>query len=181
MYTWLALFRGINVGGNNILPMKSLTQIMTTAGYTNVQTYIQSGNVVFNYPGAQVTELRGLLSELIQLHFGFQPEVMVFSASDFNQLLALNPYKDLYSEAKQVHLFFFSETPTSPDLAALQQVKSASEEFCVTPSGLFLFAPDGIGRSKLVAKVDKCLGVSTTARNLNTLIKLSELLQLRLA
>jgi len=181
MQTWVALFRGINVGGNNIIPMKILTQIMTDAGYEAVQSYIQSGNVVFKHRETRSNVLASELSLLIQQHFAFQPKVMLLSATEFNQILAQNPFKHTYSEAKQVHFFFVDEIATCADLAQLQQLKSPSEAYELQAKGLYLFAPEGIGRSKLVAKVDKCLGVSTTARNLNTLLKLKDILKLKIA
>tara|TARA_R110002167_G_scaffold15784_6_gene62704 strand:- start:122 stop:667 length:546 start_codon:yes stop_codon:yes gene_type:complete len=179
MQTWVALLRGINVGGNNIIPMKILTQIMTDAGYEGVQSYIQSGNVVFQHTEVSSNVLASELSLLIQRHFDFQPKVMLLTATEFNQILAQNPYKQAYSEPKQVHFFFVDEIPASPDLTKLKQLKSPSETYELQPQGLYLFAPEGIGRSKLVAKVDKCLGVNTTARNLNTLLKLKDILKLK--
>lgn len=178
MQTWLALFRGINVGGKHIVPMKVLANLMTEAGCQEVQTYIQSGNVIFKHSVLTSAELAVLLAELVFQHFAFKPKVMIFSATQFSQILATNPYMQVYTEAKQVHVFFFEHAPLAPDLVTLQQLKAPSEDFELQQNGLYLFAPEGIGRSKLVDKIDKCLGVSTTARNLNTLMKLNHRLNL---
>ncbi|MGO4893953.1 DUF1697 domain-containing protein [Flavobacterium sp. W21_SRS_FM6] len=176
MQTWVALLRGINVGGNNLVAMKTLCHIMTEAGYQDVKTYIQSGNVIFKHIATEGDKLAADLSALIQQHCGFYAKVMVFLAKDFSQIVASNPYSSLMTEAKQVHFFFVDEALTSADLSKLAPLKSPTEAYELTSHGLYLFAPQGIGRSKLVAKIDKCLGIDTTARNLNTLHKLAAML-----
>lgn len=177
MTQWLALVRGINVGGNNIVSMKVLAQCMADAGCVNVKTYIQSGNLVFQHSEVEPTSIVKLLSELINQNFGFLPKVMVVSAAEFRQILIANPYKQIFNEPKEVHFFFCKHPPISADLVALQQLTAPTEVFELFNSGLYLFAPQGIGRSKLVANMDKLLGQSTTARNLNTLLKLDKLLK----
>lgn len=176
MQTWVALLRGINVGGNNLLAMKTLSQIMTEAGYQDVKTYIQSGNVIFKHSASVSERLAVNLSELIQQHCGLRVKVMVFLAADFRQIVAANPYSTLMTEAKQVHFFFVDEELLNVDLAKLAQLKLPSEAYELHTHGLYLLAPQGIGRSKLVVKIATCLGVSSTARNLNTLHKLNAML-----
>jgi uncharacterized protein (DUF1697 family) len=156
MHTWVALLRGINVGGKHIVPMKQLAQLMLQIACVDPKTYIQSGNVVLQ-------------------HFTFQPKVMIFPASDFSLFLSTNPFKAVYSEAKHVHLFFFEQAPLNPNLTGLAQLKAPSEQFELQLKAFYLYAPEGVGRSKLAEKVEKYLGVSTTARNLNTVLKLNEL------
>ena len=176
MQTWVALFRGINVGGNNILPMKALLDLMTQVGCEEAQSYIQSGNVLFKYKDVNKAELATLLSTLVEQHFGFKPKVLLLRADEFCQLLANNPFKQAYDQPKNLHLFFLDEPANSADIEKLNALKSATEQFDLQQDGFYLYAPDGIGRSKLAEKVEKCLGVATTARNLNTLVKISELL-----
>jgi uncharacterized protein (DUF1697 family) len=175
MHTWVALLRGINVGGKHIVPMKQLAQLMLQIACVDPKTYIQSGNVVFKHAEANPKEISRLLSELILQHFTFQPKVMIFPASDFSLFLSTNPFKAVYSEAKHVHLFFFEQAPLNPNLTGLAQLKAPSEQFELQLKAFYLYAPEGVGRSKLAEKVEKYLGVSTTARNLNTVLKLNEL------
>ena len=176
MSAWVALFRGINVGGKHIVPMKKLTELMVQAGCSEVKSYIQSGNVVFKHETLEKPALSGMLSQLVAKHFGFYPKVMVLSAAEFSAVASQNPYLHLCEQGKHLHVFFLESAATSADLAALTTLKYAGEQFHLTPQAFYLYAPDGIGRSKLVTKIDKCLGVASTARNLNTLDKIAELI-----
>ena len=176
MQTWVALFRGINVGGNNIITMKTLVELMNKAGCKETQSYIQSGNILFKHSSANKTQLSILLSSLVEQHFAVKPKVLLLRADEFCQLLANNPFKQAADQPKNLHLFFLEEPALAADIQKLNELKSATEQFELQTDGFYLYAPDGIGRSKLAAKVEKCLGVATTARNLNTLVKISQML-----
>jgi uncharacterized protein (DUF1697 family) len=169
MNTFIALFRGINVGGNNIIPMKELASLLTERGYENVQTYIQSGNVVFDRRDTTGAEIGALIEE----RFGFRPEVLILTSWELEQAIENNPYSPV--EGKHCHFYFCSSTPDSINTAKLKELKSTSEEYFMNGNVFYLHAPDGIGRSKLAANVERCLGVPATARNLNTVNKLSNM------
>ncbi|MDX2245957.1 MAG: DUF1697 domain-containing protein [Bacteroidia bacterium] len=170
MKTWIALLRGINVGGNHIIPMKELVRLMEEKGFLNVKTYIQSGNVVFQSPATPKDEI-GLL---IEERFGFRPDIFILSGEDFKKSVANNPYHA--TEGKTVHFFFCDKTPMI-DYAFLESLRAASEEYKLVENVFYLYAPEGIGRSKLVEKMGKTFkGVSMTARNLNTIRKLLEMI-----
>ena len=172
MDTFIALFRGINVGGNNIIPMKELASLMTNYGYTNVTTYIQSGNVVFNSKHEPDSEI----GDLVEQKFGFKPEVLILSRNDLIQAIENNPYSP--GEGKHCHFGFCKSSPKSVNVSKLRHLKTDSEQFCIKGSVFYLHAPDGIGRSKLAAKAENCLGVPVTSRNLNTVNKLSKMLEI---
>lgn len=170
MKTWIALLRGINVGGKHIVPMKELTRLMETTGFTKVKTYIQSGNVVFQSP----TKPKDEISELIEQHFGFKPYVFILSTADFKAAVLNNPFQT--DVGKTVHFFFCEEEPTI-NYALLEELKATSEEYKLIDKVFYLYAPDGIGRSKLVEKMGKAFPkVTMTARNLNTINKLLEMM-----
>ncbi len=173
MHTWVVLLRGINVGGNNILPMKELKALCDGLGFQDVQTYIQSGNCVFRSDLPDAITVSSRLEEAIEERFGFRPAVLAMSEGDLVAAIATNPYPD--GDAKCVQLFFLFEPAMAPDLPALQELKAPSEQFELTDKVFYLHAPDGVGRSKLVAKVDKFLPVEKTARNLRTALKLQEM------
>jgi uncharacterized protein (DUF1697 family) len=173
MQTHIILLRGINVGGKNLVPMKALTQVLMEAGFSQVKTYIQTGNILLQSK-QQAHETNGAqledeIATLIQTHFGFMPDIMLLSLSEFSTAAANNPYKE--KPGNTVHCYFCKQLP-SPDEARLKALASSTEEYHIQGKVLYLHAPDGIGRSKLVANVEKCLGVPTTARNLNTVNKL---------
>lgn len=170
MKKYIALLRGINVGGNGKLPMKELTAMLESLGCRDVQTYIQSGNAVFRAEGTAAL-LTTRIRDIIQKEKGFSPAILLLTDKQFAEVIAANPYPT--DEGKALHFFFLFEKPAKPDLDGLKKLKAASEDFTLTGSVFYLHAPDGIGRSKLVEKVDRCLGVETTARNWNTIAALA--------
>jgi len=175
MTQFVALFRGINVGGKHIVPMQELRDMFAALGCENVQTYIQSGNTVFS-SDASADTLSASLTKEVGKQFGFEPQVLVLTADRFNEIAAGNPYADVDSEPKTVHVTFLSANPVDPDLELLDELRSESERFELGDGAFYLHAPDGIARSKLAAKIDRCLGVDTTARNWRTVTKLVEML-----
>lgn len=167
MKKWIVLLRGINVGGHHIVPMKELRQLMEDNGFENVATYIQSGNIVCQYPTKPDTEI----GNLIEKQFGFNPSSFALSAEQLQKIAEDNPYpKDA---GKAVHFFFFHEEPKTFDQELLNSLKAEKEEYQLIGNVFYLFAPDGIGRSKLVDKIPKAFSkAEMTARNLNTVNKL---------
>ena len=168
MKTYVMLLRGINVGGKNILPMKELTAILKQLGCEQVKTYIQSGNVVFTSSENPADKAR----HAIEGKYGFRPEILVLDKKTLEKAAENNPFPA--DEGKAVHFYFAFARP-KPDAGKLANLAAGTEQFEIKDLVFYLYAPDGIGRSKLAAKVEACLGVSVTARNLNTVTKLLEL------
>lgn len=177
MNTWIALLRGINVGGNNILPMKDLRQLLEHEGFTDAKTYIQSGNCVFQSDLSSPDEIQCKISDGIENKFGFRPRIFVMDRSNLLQAIAANPYPEGAEDPKSVHFYFLAGLATEPDLEALEAIQAPTERYLLTDHVLYLHAPDGIGRSKFAAQVEQKLGVATTARNFRTVLKIAELLQ----
>lgn len=169
MNKYVALFRGINVGGNNILPMKDLKVLLQKMGFENVTTYIQSGNVVFDSEKKCDRKTAKKISQLVENKFGFLPAVLLLDEAKLKGAVANNPFDP--DEGKMLHFYFLESSP-SVDNAKLEELKAKSERYSVTDEVFYLHAPDGIGRSKLAAKVEQCMGVNVTARNWNTVNKL---------
>ena len=168
MRTYVVLIRGINVGGKNLLPMKELAVVLGKSNYQNIKTYIQSGNIVL-----QSQKTPDNIASLIQERFGFRPEVYVLEAYEFNAAVENNPYAS--PSGKDIHFYFCKDKPNI-DTLKLERYKSESEEFYVYGKVFYLYAPEGIGRSKLVANLESCLGVAATGRNLNTIYKLQQMM-----
>jgi uncharacterized protein (DUF1697 family) len=173
--TYIALFRGINVGGRNILPMKDLAAILKDIGCSKVRTYIQSGNVVFNTEENNRNTIAEKISQGVSERFQFKPKVLILKSSDLENAINNNPYDT--ENGKALHFFFLESLPKTPDLDGLNAIRSDSEEYKLHNNIFYLYAPDGIGRSKLAAKVEKNLGVALTARNWNTVSKLFEMVK----
>lgn len=172
MMKFVILLRGINVGGRNSLPMKALRTILESLGCESVKTYIQSGNVVLSAPAAPDAMA---ITDAIEREFGFAPHVLVIPGERFKSVSRANPYRNKKAEGKQVHISYLAG-PASADVEGLEARKGPSEEFTVTNDALYLFAPDGIARSKLANDAEKLLGVEATSRNWNTVRKLLEML-----
>jgi len=175
MKTYIALFRGINVGGNNMLPMKALKLLMEKHDCTDVQTYIQSGNVVFRTGTADVSRVETRLTAAVSKSHGFEPRVLVLTCDEVEKAAKANPFAEAEENPATVHLFFLAETPAKPDLKGLEQIKTKTERFALKGRVLYVHTPDGLGTSKLAARAEKCLGVAATARNWRTVTKLLEL------
>lgn len=175
MKTWIALLRGINVGGACIVPMKDLVTTLAGAGLSSVRTYIQSGNLVFQTPKGTQRALERQIAQLIEKRFGFRPPVMVLSGVELSEAISGNPFPQAIAEPKSLHLCFLSEAPSNPDLDALTKLKADKEAFALKGQVFYLHTPDGYGNSKLAAKVERALGVATTCRNWRTVNQLLEM------
>ena len=175
MRTWIALLRGINVGGKNILPMKDLRDLLTKCGFEGVSTYIQSGNCVFRSDHADSDRIGNIISDAIEGKFGFRPVTLVLSAEKLDAISAENPYADAEDALKTVHLYILSKPADEANMDALETARAGNEAFELTSNALYLHAPDGIGRSKLAANIERHLGVPATARNLRSIHKIIDL------
>jgi uncharacterized protein (DUF1697 family) len=174
MSRYVALFRGINVGGKHILPMQALREILTACDCEDVQIYIQSGNAIFSSAVA-ASGLSKSITHAIEDRFGFAPQVLLLTVDRFVAIVAANPFTDAESNPKCLHVWFLAGKPGAPNLDALDGLKVESERFSLQDDAFYLYAPDGIARSRLAAKVDRHLGVTTTARNWRTVSKIIEL------
>ena len=168
MNTWIALLRGINVGGRNSLPMKELAAILEKTGAKNVRTYVQSGNVVFQSGDKDGSKLSTKISSEIKKKRGFEPFVLVLGVDALRKAIKKNPFPEGEADPGHLHLGFLANIPQNPNMAKLNELKIASEHFKLIGSVFYLHAPEGIGRSKLAAASEKLLGVPMTDRNWKT-------------
>lgn len=173
MQKYILLLRGINVGGKNMLPMKDLVVMLEAMGAVQVNTYIQSGNVVF----ASATELKQdwchKFAKLIQEQKGFTPQLFLLQKQDIDKAIANNPFP--VEDGKKLHCYFLAQGPRHDTLQDIARIRAASEQTLLKDHLFYLYAPEGIGRSKLAAKVENILRVPSTARNWNTVLKLAQL------
>jgi uncharacterized protein (DUF1697 family) len=176
MQTYIALLRGINVGGHHKLPMKELKNLLGELGLKNVQTYIASGNVVFQTNQSNTAELASKISAAINDNHGFQPRILLLTREEMETAVQTNPYPEAEIEPKTLHLYFLTDKPENPDLPALQALQKDNERFQLIDRVFYLHAPDGIGRSKLAEKVERHLSVPATARNWRTVTKIMDML-----
>ena len=167
----VALLRGVNLGGKNLLPMSVLVEIFVNAGCANVRTYIQSGNVIFDAPKEILGELPRKIADQIAERFGFGTSVLLRTKKQLGEIIRNNP------DEKLLHVFFLSDLPQASALGKLDTHRSAPDAFTVIGREIYVHFPNGMARTKLTnAYLDSNLAVTSTARNWRTVLKLYELL-----
>src|SRR5436853_3602573 len=114
MNTYIALFRGINVGGNNTLPMKELVAILEDTGARKVKTYIQSGNAVFQSGEKNPSQLPKKLAAEIKKRHGFEPYIHILEVEALKRAIAENPFPEAEADPGSLHLGFLASRPNSP-------------------------------------------------------------------
>ncbi|MBC7819117.1 MAG: DUF1697 domain-containing protein [Planctomycetaceae bacterium] len=167
MKTYIGLFRGINVVGRHIVPMKNLRLALEEAGCVDVHTYIQSGNVVFR-SALDAAHLSTQLAAAAFRGHGFVPRVLVRTLAEFERAAAGNPFPEADDDPKSLHLFFLAKPAKKPDLKSLGALKTNTERFVLKGRVFYLHTPSGFGTSKLAKRAERLLGVDATARNWRT-------------
>jgi uncharacterized protein (DUF1697 family) len=165
--TYIALFRGINVGSGRTVPMNALRQALEEGGCGAVRTYIQSGNVVFR-SAHDASHVSKQLAEAVSSRYGFEPRVIVRTVAELEKAVAGNPFPEGDDDPKSLHLFFLATPAKTPDLKAMEALKAKTERFALKSGVLYLHTPNGFGTSKLAARVERLIGVECTARNWRT-------------
>ncbi|MGW6687194.1 DUF1697 domain-containing protein [Streptomyces sp. NPDC054961] len=176
---YAALLRGINVGGNKKVPMAELRQVLHDLGHQDVQTYLQSGNAVFGSATERAPEaLARELEAAIEAHFGFRVACLVLDAAHLRAVAEACPFPAAELEGKQLHATFCSEQPAASRFASIDGPSYLPEEYRLGDRVIYLYAPEGLGRSKLaeaLARPAVVKGLDVTTRNWNTVAKLVEL------
>lgn len=182
MTRYVALLRGINVGGKNKVAMTDLRQLAEALGHTEIATYIQSGNLVFTSGDEDAIALADALEAEIARSLGVRPAVVVLSRADLAQVIADNPFPK-ESNPKALHAVFHRQPladETIADVAAAEQkarAKGSPDEAAVVGSTLFMRTPDGLGRSELATQLARSVTKTAgTARNWATVNRLLEML-----
>jgi uncharacterized protein (DUF1697 family) len=175
---YAALLRGINVGGNKMVPMAELRDLAVRLGFTEPRTLLQSGNLVFEGRTQTTSKVEQILEQATKKHFGFDVTYIVRTAAEWNAVIAANPFP---AEAKTdpAHLLvkFDREAPTSAAVKALQASIVGRERVGVVGREWYVVYPDGVGTSKLATtKEGRVFAASGTARNWNTVLKIGAVL-----
>jgi uncharacterized protein (DUF1697 family) len=173
--TYIALLRGINLGSHNKVPMPALRTLAEGLGYTDVATYIQSGNVILTSSdgGAKVA---AAIERAIAKEFGIDVAVFVRSKQQLQKVVDGNPFLKQGKDPGALHVVFLSNKPKADKVRALTAKDLGTEEVSVKGTEAYLHLPNGYGRAKLGNSfIEKQLGVAGTTRNWRTTAKLIEL------
>jgi uncharacterized protein (DUF1697 family) len=172
MASYVALLRGVNVGGHNRVPMPALRATCESIGCTEVATYIQSGNVILTSSLA-AEKLRTELESAIAEQIGVTTAVMVRTHAELADVVSGNPFPD--ADPGHLHVAFLAEVPAAAQAEALAGLEQPPEELALRGTELYFRLPNGIGRAKLPALAGRKLKVGATVRNWRTVLKLTEM------
>ncbi|MFD7550159.1 DUF1697 domain-containing protein [Streptomyces sp. NPDC059816] len=187
MTTYAALLRGINVGGHRKVPMAELRRLIEGLGHGDVRTHLQSGNAVFSVAGrnaagvtteSRTDALAASLGRAVEEHFGFTVPVLVRDHSYLRAVVEDCPFPTAGLEGRQLHVTYLSEPVEAARFAALDRSTFLPDEFRIGDRALYLYVPDGLGRSRLAEALGRpALWRDTvaTSRNWNTVIRLVEM------
>ena len=173
----ICLLRGVNVGGHNKIKMDALRALCVSLKLRNPQTYVQSGNLVFQSHETNLPQLSQKLEAAIERKFGFRPPVILRTAADLRRVIAQNPFaKRPGIEPAKLLVTFLADKPSREAANSLLQLKINPEELHLIGRELYIYFPNGAGKSKLNwPNLDKTLQTTGTARNWNTVTKLLEM------
>ena len=170
------LLRGINVGSHKRVPMPDLRALLSSAGFENVRTYVQSGNVVLPGGGTDSAALGTRCEELIAERFGFDVDVIVRTDSELAEVVARNPLGDVALDPKRYQVSFLESEPDPEVVAQIAENAAEDERLVAIGREIYAWHPGGAARSKLwAALAGRALGVRATARNWTTVTTLLEM------
>lgn len=175
MSVFVALFAGINVGGNRIVKMAELRALFDELGFADVASYIQSGNVVFKAEAADASALTERIEAAFEKRWGFRSRIMVRDLGWLEALVANNPYPEVAGDPTKLHASALEREPTAEEIARLAERCTGPESFEVKGDVLYLHAPDGLGKSKFAEVLPRTLKVPGTMRNWRTVLTLLEM------
>jgi uncharacterized protein (DUF1697 family) len=176
MTTYVALLRGINVSGKNKVKMEDLRAIVGSLGCERVQTYIQSGNVVFDSSTRSAAKVSDEISGAITRELALDVTVLVRTAADLTTVLATSPLDRNGVDTTKLHVTFLASTPPAAKLRALADVDASPDALAVVGREVYVHCPNGYGRTKLNNTFfEKRLGVGATTRNWRTVQTLAAL------
>jgi uncharacterized protein (DUF1697 family) len=164
---YVALLRGINVGGKHAVPMAKLRALCESLGYGDAATYIQSGNIAFTAARA-VTPTA--FEKALAAEFGFEIPVVLRTEAELARVMKGDPFPK--AERAHVHVGFMATKPPAAAVKAIDHERFLPEEVVVKGCEIYFHLPNGMGRAKLPPHVDRALKTPTTVRNWNTVTKL---------
>ena len=171
----VVLLRGINLGPRNRIAMPKLRDALSDAGFDDVRTYLQSGNVVLS-SGLSAAKLEDKCSRLIKKQFGLDIDVVVRTRNQLAKVVELDPLGDVAKDPKRYQVSFLDGKLTREIVKKLDAAAHESERFVVRGREVYAWHPSGVARSKLWALLaGRGLGVTATSRNWTTVTKLLEL------
>jgi uncharacterized protein (DUF1697 family) len=164
---YISMLRGINVSGQRKVNMQELRRLYASLGFEGVQTYIQSGNVIFRCPLTDPRRLTETIESEIRRSFGLEVKVFVRTSAEFRELVGNNPFAG--RDESKLHVTFLSGQPARVPLGEMRDARSGAEDFLISGQSVYLFCPDGYGGTELSnGFFERKLKVAATTRNWKT-------------
>lgn len=175
----ISLLRGVNVGGHNKIKMDALRDLYEGLGFQGVQTYVQSGNVVFRTKAGDVSKLAKRIEDAIEQNFGFRPVAVSRTTAELKDVISRNPFTGRRGiDPKKLAVMFLKDTPTAECLQNALTIKTAPEELHLNGREAYIYFPNGMGRPKMSwPAIERALKTTSTGRNWNTVTQLFALAQ----
>lgn len=176
MTVFISLLRGINVGGHKKIKMDALRSLYESLGLRSVQSLLQSGNVIFENEHNDRFRLAAQIEDAIEKAFGFRSNTILRAFTELKDVIRRNPFSDGQErDPSRLLIMFLSDKPSNEAKESLKKMDIAPEELHMSEQEIYLYYPNGIGRSKLTnTLIEKKLNTHGTARNWNTVTKLLE-------
>jgi uncharacterized protein (DUF1697 family) len=173
----VSLLRGVNVGGHKLIKMEALRGLYESLGLQEVQTYVQSGNVVFRTKERSLPPLAKRIEDAIEKSAGFRPCVVLRSTAEMREAIAKNPFADREGiEPGKLLVTFLASAPDAEDLKKALEISTEPEELRIHGREAYIYFPNGMGRPKMSwPRIEKALKTSGTGRNWNTVTKLLQM------
>ncbi|MEZ4767757.1 MAG: DUF1697 domain-containing protein [Caldilineales bacterium] len=177
MKTWIAMLRGINVSGQKKIKMADLRAMFEAADFSNVQSYVQSGNVVFDAGSQDAATLTVAIEAAIIAAFGFEVSVFLRDADDFRRIIEGNPFLARGNvDPKRLYVTFLNSVPSEGLVNSTEVPAGSADEFAVLGDAVYLHCPDGYGTTRLSNTFfERKLAMPATTRNWNTVNALAEM------
>jgi len=176
MTKYIALLRGINVGGKRKILMQDLKMLLAALSFENVQTYIQSGNIVFESSWTDEQLLAKKIQASIYEKYGFDVPVIIIKATVYHKLIEANPFVTAQVDTKKLYCVFLNEKPRQEAITSFKDLSFGSDNYFLADKIIYIQYASKISDSKLSnAIVEKKLAVIATARNWRTSLKLFEM------
>jgi uncharacterized protein (DUF1697 family) len=170
MKTYISILRGINVSGHKLIKMEALRTSYENMGFSNVKTYVQSGNVIFSYEDIEINKLEEQIFQQIKKDFGFDVPIIVLSVEKLEEIIKSNPLrKDKSKEESFMHVTFLASKSETNNFDAIEEKKQDNEDIVFSDYAVYLYCPNGYGNTKLNNNfIETKLKVRATTRNWKT-------------
>ncbi len=177
MVKYIALLRGINVSGQKIIKMADLQNLFKSLNFSNVRTYIQSGNIVFKTSIKSKSTIKTKIEEAIKNSYNFSVNTLIKQKEEIEDIITKDPFRKIKDlDYSKVYVTFLHSFPEKSLIELLAEYKSKNDKFIIMDEQIYLYCPDGFGRTKFTNNFfENKLKISATTRNWKTINKLVEI------